>query len=1553
MEEEDDFPRTEGPVISGRKSIEFQIIDWFIPEADKSQQHYNKLAGYPRSKYSIPKYDIIIYGVTEKGYSITCTVSGFKPYFYVKYPSKYTPMDLYNELINKKVVRKKLNKLTKKYEEYETKLIPYVFLQEDDEHFRPDSIEVVNKKDYWGFTNRKNFKFFKITVESLGMYNVLKRWFSEKAQIDKGWKLYGSNIDPFFKFIHERKIEPCGWVKIPKNKYRIVEFNDEDSESENSEEIKAQQRYFRTSYTIEVSDPNDIIPLDYKKIAPLLIASFDIECTSSHGDFPVAKKDYRKLATDLIAAAKEDFTLFRQNLKQWLTDCFSKDTIINRNVTIHQVYRKKRTVIPEITDSIVSEIIKLICDIIKVNTSTEEDDTESVSDTIDSSDKTLIDYLSNKCGFPQLEGDQIIQIGTTVSRFGSDKILYRHLTSLNTTNRIEGIDVEWYNTEQEVILGWKEFIQRLDPDVLTGYNIFGFDMKYIWERTEELGQECNERFATSLGRQIDRKCMLEKKELSSSALGENIMYYFDLDGVVMIDMLKVMQRDHKLDSYKLDFVAETFLKDKKDDLKPREIFEKFLGDSEDRAVIGKYCIQDCALCNRLLDKLKVIGNNIGMGNVCFVPLSYLFMRGQGIKIFSLVSRECHHAEYLIPVINSGFESKLVLDEDGYEGAIVLEPKCDLYLDDPITVFDYSSLYPSSMISRNLSHDSYVNDEEYANIEGVEYIDIEYDVYEGTGDKKKITGKRKCRFAQDQKGILPTILINLLNNRKLTRKKIEYETLTLKDSKIVIGLVSKDDKEKDIIDADGNIKITDCETGEITLVPEKDIIERKDTYNKFEQAVLDALQLAYKITANSLYGQTGSRFSQIYLKEIAACTTATGREMIYLAKNFMEENYGVEVVYGDSVMPYTPILLRNKSTGEIITKMINCISNEKWIPYEGFKANESNRREKKQIEIKEYQAWTDKGWSDIKRVIKHKCNKAIYRISTISGLVDVTEDHSLLTEKRNLIKPTEVKIGSKLLTGFPEIKINDKIFSEEINYVECDIQLNVQRYYITLKSLGYNVRVIEIYSGIYRLYWTKEDIINENEIRSIEKIHESYEEYVYDIETEEGVFQAGIGNIIVKNTDSIFCKFPLDVPEEEKLKKAIELGIKAEKDIKVMFKKPGYQYQSLAYEKVLYPLVLITKKRYIGNLYEKDPTKYKEKSMGVVTKRRDNAPIVKIVYGGCISKLLNERNLLLAIEFLQNKLQELIDGKIPLENLIVSKTLKSTYKDPTKIAHKVLADRMGDRDIGNKPMVNDRVPYIYIKPENGIIPKLQGDRIENPDYIRDNNLTPDYYHYITNQIMNPICQIFALCLTRLPGYSYPPEYWIQMDEELSGKEMYKDDKKREKRIQNLKIREVENLLFGKYLKQLEPIKITSKTKKIVEIKELDHTLVIRSKEIKRGKEYSVEIILKDKEETELWKNTYEMKYKKEQSIARATEKAFKHIIDKFEDVKGLWIDVTKTEKKFMTDWKSSMKKSNINKSLEDAIKDTDNEAVSDILEDRGYYENLIETYDRITYDWKIT
>ena len=156
-------------------------------------------------------------------------------------------------------------------------------------------------------------------------------------------------------------------------------------------------------------------------------------------------------------------------------------------------------------------------------------------------------------------------------------------------------------------------------------------------------------------------------------------------------------------------------------------------------------------------------------------------------------------------------------------------------------------------------------------------------------------------------------------------------------------------------------------------------------------------------------------------------------------------------------------------------------------------------------------------------------------------------------------------------------------------------------------------------------------------------------------------------------------------------------------------------QVLEYEKTFDPFLLLSKKRYVGNLYEEDPDKFVLKSMGIVLKRRDNAPIVKVIYGGIIDIIMKEGNITPAIDYLRRSLIKLINGKYPMETLIITKTLSSYYKDPDRIAHKVLADRMAERDPGNKPQVNDRIPFIYIDTSHlkGKKSILQGDKIENP------------------------------------------------------------------------------------------------------------------------------------------------------------------------------------------------------------------------------------------------
>ena len=170
-------------------------------------------------------------------------------------------------------------------------------------------------------------------------------------------------------------------------------------------------------------------------------------------------------------------------------------------------------------------------------------------------------------------------------------------------------------------------------------------------------------------------------------------------------------------------------------------------------------------------------------------------------------------------------------------------------------------------------------------------------------------------------------------------------------------------------------------------------------------------------------------------------------------------------------------------------------------------------------------------------------------------------------------------------------------------------------------------------------------------------------------------------IIYGDTDSVFIDFSPKNKKGELLKgkegliRAIEMGKEAEEYIQQFLKSP----HKLEYEKTFWPFILFSKKRYIGYKYEEDPNKYKETSMGIVLKRRDNANIVKHVYASVINNLLTQKNIDLSIKMLRNQLTDLVNGKFPLEMLVISKSLRGFYKNPQQIAHKVLADRMGERD----------------------------------------------------------------------------------------------------------------------------------------------------------------------------------------------------------------------------------------------------------------------------------
>jgi len=257
-------------------------------------------------------------------------------------------------------------------------------------------------------------------------------------------------------------------------------------------------------------------------------------------------------------------------------------------------------------------------------------------------------------------------------------------------------------------------------------------------------------------------------------------------------------------------------------------------------------------------------------------------------------------------------------------------------------------------------------------------------------------------------------------------------------------------------------------------------------------------------------------------------------------------------------------------------------------------------------------------------------------------------------------------------------------------------------------------------------------------------------------------------VVYGDTDSIFVKFPrthegITYEGKEALRWSIECGKRAGDYITEMIhREQRHTKQVLEYEKTFWPFILISKKRYTGDKYEFDTISCKRDAMGIVLKRRDNAPIVKYVFGNIIEIIMMERDFEKATTWLSTTLQSIRRGEFDISYFVISKSLAGYYKNPQQIAHKVLADRMAERDPGNKPKANDRIPYAYIVLPDAILYDstnpyksgkrkgqkrernvMQGDRIEHVDYIRDNTLALDYEFYITNQIMNPVKQVLDL------------------------------------------------------------------------------------------------------------------------------------------------------------------------------------------------------------------
>lgn len=1464
----------------------FRLIDFHVYDNDPKQSisddssessstKSKKETFIPCSEY---KFTIQMFGLNEKGETCCIYINDYKPFFYIKVGDSWTSQEAQDFLAYLK-------------SEPSLKYVKTAI----------ESVKIVEHNKLYGFSGGKKFKFLYIQFTNIqAMNRVKKLWYHYDSKTNQQKRvnlkymglhleLYESNIPPLLRYFHINNISPSGWVLVKTNKCKLLP-------------VKTTTCTYEYACSLKYVQP----ALEREIRVPYKICSFDIEASSSHGDFPIPVKTYKRLASNIVDIFQKQYAVIQNDKQQCnklltkiIYTAFGYDRFDDVDLVypIHPPSKEKiKNLIEHLIKTSLSDPnytdvadkstsfnnIESLFEKMKEQTSyfttgnensdseneneepeenqTEYQNTEYQKKTFTKNIKTtstsnkstimtmLLDNHYNReekiqmtndklCKtFPKLKGDEVTFIGSTFLKYGETSPYLNHCLVVGSCDPVDGATIESVDDETDLLVSWTRLIQEENPDIIIGYNIFGFDYEFMFRRAQEL--KCEREFfplsrkigELSVNEIVDRDtgCItdyqLENTKIAIAS-GEYDLRFFKMTGRLQIDMLAYFRRDFNLSSYKLDDVAGQFISDDvkkieytedgntrlyssnlaglnigdfihieitgfsadyynngqkfkvihietgvenkynvitihgkhpiketagdkyikwgmaKDDVTPQDIFRLSKGSSADRAIVAKYCIQDCNLVHHLMNKIDVITGYVEMSRICSVPISYLVLRGQGIKLTSYVAKKCREKNTLMPDLEKEKSG------DGYEGAIVLPPKCDIYMDNPVACVDYSSLYPSGMISQNYSHDSKVWTKEYdlngnligetgekdgkgnyiyEGLPGYEYIQIEFDIYKylRNPDKPKSrevktkVGKKICCWAQlpdNQKSIMPSILEELLKARSDTRKMIKTE---------------------------------------------------KDP---FMQNILDKRQLGYKVTANSLYGQCGARTSTFYEKDVAASTTATGRMMITYAKRIIEEVYGdlvyetaihgpvkckAKYVYGDSVANYTPVKIR-KNGGNVIICSIESLAetygNKCWI-----KCEEPGKETKEYCELSNIESWTESGWTKLHRVIRHRLhqNKKMYRIQTYTGLVDVTDDHSLLNPDGIEISPKDCSVGTALLHhGLP--------FGEQIVFNYDYMEINTTNKYIaedqvylaTVASIMINYKITEVDNLFYLEKKDKDYYIHNQEnphtIQSMREI-EYNGEYVYDLTTENHHFAAGIGNLIVHNTDSVFFNLNLENPETgEKIrgKPALEMTIEIAQDVADLCTSYLKPPMALTYEKTLMPFILLSKKRYVGMLYEEDPNKGKLKYMGLVLKRRDNCDLVKDIYGGVLNILMKESETVQsAIDFLHQSLNDLIEGKVPMDKLMITKALRSDYKNPQQIAHRVLADRMGKRDPGNKPKPGDRIKYVYIvNPDKNA---LQGDKIETPEYIIENKLQIDYTHYITNQLMKPLQQLFGLALTQI-------------------------------------------------------------------------------------------------------------------------------------------------------------------------------------------------------------
>ena len=579
---------------------------------------------------------------------------------------------------------------------------------------------------------------------------------------------------------------------------------------------------------------------------------------------------------------------------------------------------------------------------------------------------------------PDRPHDRIIQIGVALATI-NDPTIFRSIvvvvgecTPSSLAQQEKGRHIISVKNETECILTFAQILAEEDVDILTGYNIFDFDWYFILSRANRHGIYFELMRTLSRGRAAAKPHV---RDLSNAGKGRNHFHYPMMPGRVSMDvLLKVRWDTRKLPSYKLEDVAQHFLGHGKDDLPARELFALYRkGEPSGLRKIAEYCRKDVELCIELIThgSLDYIRSDIEMANLCQVRIDELQNGSENTKATSLIGfyaaqKGLAWKEKTERAKDEQEESAGTKKKVQYQGALVVDPKpADKGRNMTVGVWDFASLYPSQIMAYNLCPTTLIHNSLYHSVPHEVHVYADKD-----GANPKEVRVVKVDAANPwTKGLVPHLLESLIAARKAYKKEMERQ----EEAHIRLKM-EKSDRERRNETIDNEF---------LSLLHEA----------SSRVSMLNNKQMVTKIVTNAIYGLLGSKFSIISSIDCAAVTTKLGRDRLGDTIKHMETNYPTcPVIYGDSMPPWTPVLVR-RPDGRIEVVPIDSV---------GARFSPTSDGKEAALPHTHVHIWSDHGWTPIRCIVRHRGVHELFEVQMPHGNVTVTDGHSLFDRRGTVV-----------------------------------------------------------------------------------------------------------------------------------------------------------------------------------------------------------------------------------------------------------------------------------------------------------------------------------------------------------------------------------------------------------------------------------------------------------------------------------------------------------------------------------------------------------------------